>query len=78
MSERIVSPNANKGYTVVSGGGAFKKGAQFLLSQFDASLKMGVWPDGMVVRKNGKKYIVRHVVSYVLMEEYGYSLRKED
>ena len=56
-----------KGYTVVSGGGEFKPGAQFHMSHFNYTLKMGNWPIGMVVEKDGKEY----VVSYELRETNG-------
>ncbi len=49
-------------YTVVSGGGDFKEGAQFLMSHFERTLRMGNWPAGMVVEKDGKKYRVVHVL----------------
>jgi len=65
--ERAVSYHTNAGYTVVSGGGVFKEGAQFLMGHFDRSLKMGVWPVGMIVERDGQKYKV--VLS--LVEESG-------
>lgn len=54
--------NAGQFYTVVSGGGDFKEGAQFLMSNFERTLKLGNWPAGMVVEKDGRKYRVVQVL----------------
>jgi hypothetical protein len=53
-------------YTVVSGGGDIRDGAEFMMSHFESTLKMGHWPHGMVVEKDGKKYVVKRTVSYEL------------
>ena len=56
------------GYTVVScPHKEFKRGAQFVRESFERTLKMGNWPNGMVVERDGKKY----VVSYELRETNG-------
>ena len=61
--------NEHKGYTVVSGGGEFKAGAHFMMGDFINTLKMGVWPVGMVVEKDGKQYVVTYGLRYELREE---------
>ncbi len=53
-------------YTVVSGGGDIKQGAQFLMSHFERTLRMGNWPAGMVVEKDGKKYVVSYIVREIV------------
>ncbi len=72
-----MSYRAGKGYTVVSGGGAFKKGAQFMAGHFINTLKMGVWPVGMIVERDGQKYkvVLRLVEEDELVEKDGQSLR---
>lgn len=63
MKRGPIHKNPDKGYTVVScPRNEFAEGAQFHMSQFNYTLKMGNWPVGMVVEKDGKKYVVRYVL----------------
>ncbi len=76
MKRGRVESNPGKGYTIVSGGGEFKEGAHFMMGHFEYTLKMGNWPEGMVVRKDGKRYVVVRIVNYELRELPHRSLRE--
>lgn len=64
MRRGPMTNNHGHPYTVVfCPGGEFREGAQFVRQSFEDTLKMGFWPAGMVVERDGHKYRVESVLS---------------